>query len=118
MIRGAVFVWAIVLLFLCSGEGIWIPFVIVALAVGALFLQKWLDFKWEEHKREKAWKVIEKREKLDRRIKPSFLTRCKDLMYAVFYDIDIWKGYKYYEDKFNKELGIEEDDEENDDVVI
>lgn len=39
-------------------------------------------------------------------------------MYAVFYDIDIWKGYKYYEDKFNKELGIEEDDEENDDVVI
>ena len=115
---GVVFVWLIVFLFLISGEGIWIPFAMLILAVGVFFLQKWLSFKWEEYKHEKAWKVIEQREKRDRRIKPTFLTRCKDFIYSLLLDIDMWAGYKYYDDQFNKELGIEEDNEENDSIVI
>lgn len=83
---GVVFVWLIVFLFLISGEGIWIPFAMLILAVGVFFLQKWLSFKWEEYKQKKRCEILEKRrerngDNLD--VKYTFKDMCQDLLYGI-----------------------------------
>lgn len=87
MIRGAVYAWAIVFLAFTASEGILMPFIMIALAIGIIFLQKWINFSWEEHSRNKRCDILEQREKRGRRFKHTWKTRLKDLWQDMLYDI-------------------------------
>jgi hypothetical protein len=87
MIRGAVFAWAIVFLILSASRGIWVPFLIIILAIGVLFCKKWISYKWEEYCDNKRWEILEQREKRGRRFKHTLGTRLKDLWQDIIYEI-------------------------------
>ena len=87
MIGGAIFAWAIVLLILCAGDGIWVPFLIVFVVIAVFILQKWIEFEWEEYCWRKRCEILEQREKRGRRFKHTWKTRLKDLWQDILYDI-------------------------------